>query len=165
MELGRSVEAALRQRERLELSEEQVGELEALREGLIAALDPVREEAAAMRSEVREKATSPAERQELRRDRMSRQRALRARLDTITASFQARFEQVLPPLTRRELSHANPRPVGARARGAVRGGAREGARSVPARRFRAPDGRRPAPAFRARGLEGRGRTRLGLGIR
>lgn len=164
--LNRTVESALRQRERLDLSEDQVAELEALRRDLGAALDPVREEAAAMRSEGSRNSASPEERREFRQGRLEQQRALRARVDTITASFQARFEQVVPPLQRRSLGRATAGRTAGGARGlARRAGARDGVQRVPEDRFGSPGARRPAQRFRNQ-RPGRGaRPRAGMPIR
>ena len=153
--LARTIESALRQRDRLGLSEEQVGELEALRGDLDTALEPVRADAAALRSEGRGEIASPDENRGLRQDRMARQRALRARADTITAPIQSRLEQVLPPLTRRELGRSMANRGGTRvANGAARGPqgrgaqARRPAQRAPAAGVRARDGRRGSAAFR-----------------
>jgi hypothetical protein len=153
--LARTIESALRQRDRLGLSEEQVGELEALRGDLDTALAPVREDAAAFRSEGRGEAASPEERRQLRRDRMSQQRVLHARVDTVTASLQARFEQVLPPLTRRELGRAMADRGGTRtARGSARGAqARRSAQRAPVAGLRARDGRRNPASLRRGGFD------------
>jgi hypothetical protein len=155
--LGRTIESALRQRDRLGLTAEQVGELEALRGDLNAALDPIREDAAALRSEGRGEAASPEEQRELRRDRMNQQRALHARVDTITASIQAQFEQVLPPLTRRDLGRAMVNRGGTRlARGSARGvQGRRSAQRAPAAGVRARDGWRNPASLRRGGFDRR----------
>lgn len=138
--LTQQVESALRHRDRLELTDGQVAQLEGLLEDLDTALRPIREEASALRA-----ASVPADldrdaMREHRRESARQRRALGARADTVTAPLQQRYEQVVSPLQRRDLERTA-RQRGGRWHASVRGQRGQGV---------APRGgsRRPSPAYR-----------------
>lgn len=140
--LTRRVESALRQRERLGLTEAQVADLETLRGELQASLRPLREETSAFRSEARSAEADRQTRSEMRRAAAESRRSLMARVDTVTAPFQGRFEQVVSPLQRRDLERSDRRRAG---RGGASARGRQGRSATVARGSRAR-----LPAYRER---------------
>lgn len=125
---GPGVEMLLRAREQLELTDEQVASLEALRDQMQSEMEPVREE---MREAAQQAREAEREAREARREQMQ---AFRDRIEEMREGHRQRLEEVLTDEQRAQLEEL----AGQGMRGFRRSGSRAFAPGVGFRGWRGP---------------------------